>query len=420
MATYSPRDTVTISRTFSDAQTVIHIATSLPRSPDEPAFLRSAPPYVRSHVHLLAWIIQFPSNPVHESSTSAAPTISRSKARIQLFWQWNLKGAVLATHHQQVASLVSNFVTYVRTSAETIPLVSSYGRLLEFGSTAFDPTGDCLTVDYAIVAEDANATATEATMASRGLDGLEAVKERRRLERAIEFQLTTSQGWDVTVTTEPQGQGVKDDWSPTVEKTMGSARTVLRLTHAPVEQPEHLVRVKLTIRRLVGGKIIRVNNNPVRVDQVEPRDPSVLSRQMLDETATVGGLSQRTEGTSHSNHSTEPVPIPATATAIGTLIRRSYIYFTSLLQEPEAKWRNVTDSRGVTVTQLNSIDPTLTIFKAEATFVGVGVWDVFSTVATPGARMIWDPQTESATLVDDLSELSSLWHIKTKAAWPAW
>ncbi|KAK4699016.1 hypothetical protein P7C70_g7250, partial [Phenoliferia sp. Uapishka_3] len=36
----SPRDTITISRTLSDSSTLIDISTSLPRSPDEPAFLR--------------------------------------------------------------------------------------------------------------------------------------------------------------------------------------------------------------------------------------------------------------------------------------------------------------------------------------------------------------------------------------------
>lgn len=39
-----------ISRTISDATTVIDISTSLPRSQDEPSYLRPAPPYVRSRV----------------------------------------------------------------------------------------------------------------------------------------------------------------------------------------------------------------------------------------------------------------------------------------------------------------------------------------------------------------------------------
>jgi hypothetical protein len=46
----SPRDSITISRSFSDTNTFIDISTSLPRSSDEPAYLRPSPPFVRSHV----------------------------------------------------------------------------------------------------------------------------------------------------------------------------------------------------------------------------------------------------------------------------------------------------------------------------------------------------------------------------------
>lgn len=47
----SPRDAITISRTLNDGATLLDVTTSLPRSPDEPPYLRPAPPYVRSHVH---------------------------------------------------------------------------------------------------------------------------------------------------------------------------------------------------------------------------------------------------------------------------------------------------------------------------------------------------------------------------------
>lgn len=39
-----------ISRLYQDASTIIDISTSLPRSSDEPAYLRPSPPYVRSNV----------------------------------------------------------------------------------------------------------------------------------------------------------------------------------------------------------------------------------------------------------------------------------------------------------------------------------------------------------------------------------
>ena len=92
--------------------------------------------------------------------------------------------------------------------------------------------------------------------------------------------------------------------------------------------------------------------------------------------------------------------------------------FTSLLQEPEAKWRPVADSRGVAIHQLNSIDKTLVLFRAEAVFVGVGIWDLFATIASPGGRLVWDRTHEDATLLEDVNELTDLWHFRSKAAWP--
>ena len=70
------------------------------------------------------------------------------------------------------------------------------------------------------------------------------------------------------------------------------------------------------------------------------------------------------------------------------------------------------------MTQLDSIDPTLVVFRAEATFVGVGLWDLYSAVVSPGARIQWDKQFEDAILLEDVNELTELWHYKTKSAWP--
>jgi hypothetical protein len=76
------------------------------------------------------------------------------------------------------------------------------------------------------------------------------------------------------------------------------------------------------------------------------------------------------------------------------------------------------ESRGVTVTQLDSIDPTLVVYRAEATFVGVGVWDLLGVLGCEPARVIWEKNIEDARLVEDVSELSELWKVGWKAAWP--
>lgn len=53
------------------------------------------------------------------------------------------------------------------------------------------------------------------------------------------------------------------------------------------------------------------------------------------------------------------------ASEIASLIRRNYIYFSSLLQEPEAKWKHISDNKGVSITQLDTIDPTLILYRAQ-------------------------------------------------------
>lgn len=72
----------------------------------------------------------------------------------------------------------------------------------------------------------------------------------------------------------------------------------------------------------------------------------------------------------------------------------------------------------MTITQLDSIDPTLVVYRAEAVFVGIGLWDLYSAITSPGTRTFWDKTHEDALLLDDVNELTELWYSRTKAAWP--
>ncbi len=76
------------------------------------------------------------------------------------------------------------------------------------------------------------------------------------------------------------------------------------------------------------------------------------------------------------------------------------------------------EARGVSITQLDSIDPTLVVYRAEAAFVGVNLWDLYAAVVSPGARVYWDKQHEDDVLLEDVNEMTELWHFKTKPAWP--
>ncbi|TIC53827.1 hypothetical protein E3Q05_02310 [Wallemia mellicola] len=107
------------------------------------------------------------------------------------------------------------------------------------------------------------------------------------------------------------------------------------------------------------------------------------------------------------------------ASEIASLIRRNYIYFSSLLQEPEAKWKHISDNKGVSITQLDTIDPTLVLYRAQAIFIGVNIFDIFAVFESYGSRVFWDKTFEDATLLEDINNTSNLWYFKTKPVWPA-
>ncbi|GAA5972951.1 hypothetical protein JCM21900_006489 [Sporobolomyces salmonicolor] len=517
----SPRDTITISRLFSDPTTLIDLSTSLPRSADEPAFLRPAPPYVRSTTHLFAWCLQLlpPSPPSPSLSHRTTPSGSSSflslapggaahypRLRITLFWSWSLRlpSTSLSSstpHLAHVPHLLASLVSFTRENGSRLPLLSGYGSGVELNSDAWEEGEERRTVEYAVVRvrgqpnekgkagdgegdeeqdddEDEEAAAVGGNL--QGLDELMRRRERRRLARAIEISLPCSppssirDGWDVRVSVKalggsllpssiaPSSSSDEPTWSSTLETPVlpssslpssSPSRHVLRITHASVLSSSHLVRAKVTVQRLAGGKGVRVNGQVVERREVEARDPrrfraaggmgkalepddassirgGTLSNHNGDTDSVTASPSSDLISVSPASQSAfsqrsatnSPPSPPSSQAQIAALLRRSYIYFLSLLQEPPAKWRHVADSSGVSVTQLLSPDPTLTIYRAEAVFVGVGVWDVFATVATPGARRSWDRALEDARLVEDedggAGELSELWWEKKKGGWP--
>ncbi|KAE9386208.1 hypothetical protein BT96DRAFT_1086763 [Gymnopus androsaceus JB14] len=72
---------------------------------------------------------------------------------------------------------------------------------------------------------------------------------------------------------------------------------------------------------------------------------------------------------------------------------------------------HVTKACGITITQLDSIEPTLVVYQAEATFVGVGLWDMYGAVVSPGTRKYWGKQHDMV-LLENVNELMELWHLK--------
>jgi len=374
-------------------------------------------------MHLHAWCIQLPD-----------PSTSSRTARITVFLQWNLKGALLSHSALDLSNLLTNFLVYASTRAESLPLLLGYGKAVDVANNIYKSTEDVLLLDYLITHPDDELDQEQERRVKESIDELQVWKEWKRLERSVEVSLDVNiQGWDVQIAL-TGGLGtekVETGYTISAERSGTTARAVLKVQHARLANIEHSVKVQLTLRRLVGGKHLRVNGTLINIEQVQERDLSSLQHRTLLDEPLGQTLSPHLQGSvmsvdsnaaSGSSSADQPSLLKqkSTGAAIATLVKRSYTYFASLLQEPEAKWRHVTEQKGVSIAQLNSIDPTVTIFRGQAIYVGIGVWDLFSTVINPGARAVWDKNLEDMVLLDDLNELSSLWHTTSKAVWPAW
>ncbi|TFK48480.1 hypothetical protein OE88DRAFT_1737738 [Heliocybe sulcata] len=444
----NPRDAVTISRTFNDATTLMDISTSLPRSIDEPAYLRPSPPYVRSDVKLFAWCIQhIQSSP--QPGTAAETKPAPGRLRITCFWQHDFKAlwtfGSASGLSQQLAAMVLGLYKTVQNRGARVPLLLGYGNGVSLERIRFDIGREALTVEYSIVPEEEDHGAQSADM-TQSLD-LHSLKEHRRLLRSIECALPASQGWDVQLTTKASSEKVGQlPWNAQAvrdgphragaSQPPENEKFLVRVQHSSLPDDHSVLKVRVVIEISGPSRGLRLNGVPKPIEEVEERDPSsyFMSQQILQDATSTADLSFHTASTSSTaaesaasssrttmRPSLNRTPTERTAPAekaISSQVRRKYIYFSSLLQEPEAKWKRTTDGRGVEVTQLDSIDPTLVVYRAEATFVGVGLWDLFGAIVTPGARIYWDKQHEDAVLLEDVNELSELWHVKTKPAWP--
>lgn len=267
----SPRDAVTIGRTLIDSNTLIDISTSLPRSRNEPPYLRPAPPHVRAHVALLGWCIQ----------------ISTGKAKITCMWSWDPKGAwaVGGGVPQHLPSVMVGLVDYTREGSGKVPLLKHFGGDVSIGSALYDPSRAALSVSYAVVGSGPDAS------------------------RLVELAFSSAQGWEITMQ-------ASAGWDSFVGSSKGGL--VLRLTHPPVDD---LARYKVTAESTATSGV-RINGVPV---SIEPTEAPAPKRPLLEDVGS--GISLRTFSTFESkpakrNHATEK--------SIAALVRRNYICESSL------------------------------------------------------------------------------------------
>ena len=379
----SPRDAVTISRSFHDPTTVIDISTSLPRSPDEPAYLRPSPPFVRSHVKckcpllfptiissqlVFAWCIQHIIPPPPQDDQFKKPP---SRIRITCFWQHDLKamwgfGSTSAGVQQQLSTMVLSMFKSVIKRGERVPKLGGYGHGVSIGRVRYQVDREALTVDYSILPDDEEHFGVTAEQV-HGVDEVQVIREQRRLTRSVECILPSLEGWDVLVSAKASSEEVEQlPWSahairgssnPSPLNTSPPDQIILRLTHSPPPNDHSVLRVKLVIEISGASRGLRLNGLPQTIYDSEPRDPQSygVPQAMLADIASAVGLSVQTSTTASSLRTTGTSVVdskgpgqgqmersPAAEKTILSKVRRNYIYFSSLLQEPEAKWRRST------------------------------------------------------------------------------
>ncbi|GHJ89029.1 hypothetical protein NliqN6_5431 [Naganishia liquefaciens] len=447
----SPRDAITIARTYEDDSSLIDISTSLPRMPDEPAYLRPAPPYVRSAIKLLAWCVQIQRAPTQPPASSKVSSPSDNDVlRITCFWNWNPQGtwAVGASVPQHLPALLVGLVDFVTSDRAVIPGIAGYGRQISIHELRYDPTRNMLNLDYAVVPESCSAKA-----GGSGVQAVDVGNFKTQNQKSIVLEMSGTHSWDIQLQRRSSSES-GNPWRPTLSHSGYDSLSKTLHLHIDHQEPKHdndLIRILATVERTSGnpgdvwlnGALMTVTHDAPKItEQADPlphlsprqiedgasvRSDYSLDSSLIPDSVEFKGRSRSATLRSFSgidvalhrqpsmmlarNRKTARGRSPAQEKSIGSLIRRNYIYFTSFLQEPDAKWRQISESKGVTVHQLNSIDPTLLVHRAEAVFVGVSLLDLWAILSNFGTRKAWSKTFENAELLEHVNEMSELWHI---------
>ncbi|WFD04302.1 hypothetical protein MOBT1_003009 [Malassezia obtusa] len=402
----SPRDAILLTYAGAERDAAVYVATSVPRTPDAPSFLRPSPPYVRAHVHLSATVVR---------------RVAPGRLAFAAYWSWDLHGALLGIRSNAMVAFfprqLPSLWAYAAREGDGIARLVSYGAGVEVTALG----GGVLDVSYTVLADEdeEEACADEEARVAFGADA--RVAPRTLL---LALPAAGAGAWDVQIEAKA-ARGAPPAW-----RACGRAAafgTVVRVEHGAVADAESFVRVRLEVRA-GEGRGVRVNGAALEAETDAGADAAAalarpasvpLVRRIAAARRPRASRSPSPRSRSRSRSPTPSAPAsPARAVSpLAALVRRNYIYFTSLLQEPEAKWKRVSDVRGVTVTQLDSIDPTLVVYRAEATFVGLSVWDFFSTLSYPELAAQWDAGVGDAELVRDMGGQSVVWHLHTRATW---
>jgi hypothetical protein len=247
---------------------------------------------------------------------------------------------------------VSLYKTVVKRGGRVAKL-AGYGNGISIERTRYQIDREALDLDYAIIPED-----DHHETGLHGMDEVHALRELRRLTRSIECVLPTLEGWDVQVTVKGSSEEAeKIPWSAHAMRrnsTLSATEQILlRITHGAPTDDDAVLKVKVVIEVSGATRGLRVNGLACKIHDHDDRDPtSYIPQRILQDVASAVGMSIHTSTSSLGSVSTTGSLIagqpllrstadrtPPAQKSILSKVRRNYIYFSSLLQEPEAKWR---------------------------------------------------------------------------------
>ncbi len=179
--------------------------------------------------------------------------------------------------------------------------------------------------------------------------------------------LPTAQGWDIRVSTRASSDAVAQlPWKSSayrIPEEQGLSRTrsdrlCFQVQHSQLLDDHSVLKVKLSVEYSAALSSIRLNGLPHDIQESIENDLKMtsMSDQLTKDASSVANVSLQTGSSlmsaeSEASTSSSALRPPMLRTNTGTKrtptldktilsrVRRSYIYFSSLLQEPDAKWK---------------------------------------------------------------------------------
>lgn len=305
---------------------------------------------------------QQPASPAEQIKRRLSVAIAAPRLRITCFWQhdlrsiWNFNSSITLCQH--LSTMVLGLYKIVKTRGSRIPVLTGHGHGISIEHMRFQLDRQALTIEYAVHPEDGMTENADQSSDENG--------ERFSLLRSIECQLPTTQGWDVQVSTNASSEKIqKLPWTGTAVRSTPippilSGKSlelfVFRIAHASLPDDHSILKVRVVVELSGPSNCLRLNGISQLTHDVEERSLENMiigeQQQILQDASSAANVSLRSSSTVSSVGTIGSGSTPLHTRLLSGLaekstldkklmaqVKRSYIYFSSLLQEPEAKWK---------------------------------------------------------------------------------